>query len=214
MAQDLFYGISVTVSLFLWAWLIGMPVALLIAVSAFLRPSARILVKAFAIFFTVTPLLAILFWLHYPAQSTLDIVVPPYNTAVLVLTLFVIAGVSDILLVSMIETNIRYRDAIKVLGVRWGRYLRKVLLPVSVVTSLPRLLTLAIVTIHATMFTSLIGVEELFRVTQRLNSLYLKPVELFSVMAFGYLVICLPLYALARYLEQHSIINHEHTARA
>jgi polar amino acid transport system permease protein len=202
MLPDIAFGLYVTVSLFAIAWIIGFPVSLLITILVFLNPGFRHYVKIFSIFFAITPLLAVLFWFHYPAQTLLGIVVNPFQTSVFVLTLFVIANATDILIVNMLDINQRYVDAIKVLGVSWKHYLRKALLPVTVYSAIPRLLNLAVMTVHATMFTSLIGVEELFRVIQRLNSQFLKPVELFSIMAIGYILICLPLYALAVYMKQ------------
>jgi len=209
MFPDIVLGLYVTLSLFSFSWLIGFPISLLFAVMVFLHPSTRLYVKVFSVFFAITPLLAVLFWLHYPAQTLLGIVVNPYQTSVFVLTLFVIANATDILVVTMIDVNQRYIDAIKVLGISWQYYLKKALLPVTIFTSIPRLLNLAVTTIHATMFTSLIGVEELFRIIQRLNSQYLKPVELFSIMALGYIVMCLPLYGMAVYIKQRYKIGDE-----
>lgn len=209
MLSDILYGLGITVSLFSVTWLISLPISLLISVVVFLNPGIRLSAKIFSVFFSITPLLAILFWFHYPAQTLLGIVVNPYQTSILVLTLFVVANASDILIETMFDINRRYVDAIKVLGISWKHYLRKALLPVTVYTAVPRLLSLAVMSVHATMFTSLIGVEELFRITQRLNSQYLKPVELFSVMAIGYIAICLPLYLLAMYTKHRFKIGNE-----
>lgn len=52
------------------------------------------------------------------------------------------------------------------------------------------------------MFASLIGVEELFRVVQRLNAQMLRPVELYTALAASYAALCLPLYLAANYLNE------------
>jgi polar amino acid transport system permease protein len=90
-----------------------------------------------------------------------------------------------------------YGNAADVLGLKRSYFIKKIIFPAASLNVLPRMLNLGIVSIHMTMFASLIGVEELFRVSLRLNAEYLQPIEIFTFMALLYAAICLPLYFLA-----------------
>jgi ABC-type amino acid transport system permease subunit len=56
--------------------------------------------------------------------------------------------------------------------------------------------------LQATLFASLISVDEIFRVAQQVNSLIYKPVEIYSMLALLFIAICVPLHLLANYLRQ------------
>jgi polar amino acid transport system permease protein len=56
--------------------------------------------------------------------------------------------------------------------------------------------------LHATLFASLISVEEIFRVSQRINSTIYRPVEIYTALALFFLMVCLPINLLAAYLKK------------
>jgi ABC-type amino acid transport system permease subunit len=45
-------------------------------------------------------------------------------------------------------------------------------------------------------------VQELFRVTQQINSLIYKPIEIYTALAVFFIAICLPLNLLAYWLKK------------
>jgi ABC-type amino acid transport system permease subunit len=55
--------------------------------------------------------------------------------------------------------------------------------------------------LQATLFASLISVDEIFRVAQQVNSLVYKPVEIYSMLAVLFIAICAPLHLLANFLK-------------
>ena len=57
--------------------------------------------------------------------------------------------------------------------------------------------------LHATLFASLISVEELFRVSQRINSTIYRPIEIYTALALFFLVVCLPINLFAVYLKRY-----------
>jgi ABC-type amino acid transport system permease subunit len=57
------------------------------------------------------------------------------------------------------------------------------------------------------LFASLISVEEIFRVSQRINSLEYKPVEIYTALALFFLSISLPVNALALWLRSRFTRN-------
>jgi ABC-type amino acid transport system permease subunit len=56
--------------------------------------------------------------------------------------------------------------------------------------------------LHATLFASLISVEEIFRVAQRINSTIYRPIEIYTALALFFLMVCLPINLLASYLKR------------
>jgi ABC-type amino acid transport system permease subunit len=55
--------------------------------------------------------------------------------------------------------------------------------------------------LQATLFASLISVDEIFRVAQRINAIVYRPIEIYTALAGFFLLICLPLNGLAYFLE-------------
>lgn len=206
MLSEILAGASVTLQMAFFAWAVSLPVAVIIALRAARTPALHRVVVALSTSFVVIPFLAILFWVHYPLQAILGVVWSPLYTCTVLLGFYVGLSITDILSSELLRQKVAYKDTAKVLGVSQSELLRKVVFPLSVYISAPRLLSLAIVSIHITMFGSLIGVEELFRVILRLNARYLQPIELFSIMALVYTLLCLPIYIvswrLRRYLER------------
>lgn len=197
MFRNLLAGASNTIFLVTISWAIGLPLGIAWAFLSLNFPQQRIFLRALSVSFSVIPLLAILFWVHYPLQSLLDTVWSPNITSTALLSAFVTIIIADIMAEEMLRTKSNLIETARVLGIPNHMFISKVVFPSSIQGSLPRLLTLAISSVHITMFMSLIGVEELFRVSQRLNAQLLRPVEVFSVMALIYALICLPLYFFA-----------------
>lgn len=194
------YGIGVTISLVTGCWIIAFPIAALLGPAVGIQ-GRRNFLTFFSRLLSSIPFISLLFWCYYPLQSLLHVAWPSYYT-----TLGLMAVVTTILLSALFAdvtytVDQRYRMVSKTLRLSRKVYIRRVLAPLILRASLPRCLTLLIATIHTTMFASLIGVEELFRIIQRLNSEFLKPVELYSVMALIYALLCVPIYVAADRLE-------------
>ena len=197
MIEALAYGAFRSFVLFLTCFSIGLAIGAPIALLAFYRPVVRPFVVLSSALLTAIPLLAVLFWMHYPLQMMLAVVWPPVASSIVVLSIFVAVNFANIGLTAALGVHRNYAEVVTVLAIPDRAYFQSVLLPTAARSALPQVLTLAISTIHLTMFASLIGVEELFRVTQRLNAQYLKPVELYTAMALAYALICAPLYLVA-----------------
>jgi polar amino acid transport system permease protein len=84
-----------------------------------------------------------------------------------------------------------------VCGLRSRDILLRIQLPLVLRQILPPLLTLQVVMLQATLFASLISVEELFRVIQRINAEVYRPVETYTLLALFFIALCAPLNMLA-----------------
>ena len=55
--------------------------------------------------------------------------------------------------------------------------------------------------LQTTLFASLISVDVIFRIAQRINAQVYKPVEIYTALAVLFLIVCLPLHGLAHWLR-------------
>ena len=57
------------------------------------------------------------------------------------------------------------------------------------------------------LFASLISVEEIFRVAQRINAQIYRPVEIYTALGLFFLAVCLPVNGLAYWLQKRYTRN-------
>jgi polar amino acid transport system permease protein len=137
--------------------------------------------RAISFFLLGIPILVLLFWLHYPAQALLAVVIDPFYTAVFALTLINIFSVSDLLRAAILNFPEQYLIAAKVTGLNTRQTALKIKLPIILRQVLPGILLLQVVMLQTTIFASLISVDEIFRTAQRINAQIYKPVEIYAV---------------------------------
>ena len=201
--QGLLAGLWVTARLCLVVWSVGLALGTALgALGSKLPATAGLVTRGGAFLLTGVPILVLLFWLHYPAQAILGVRFDGFVTAAFALSLvntFVVANTVRQALVGFPE---QYREAALVSGLTQAETLLHIELPLIVRTVLPSLLLSQVSMLQATLFASLISVDEVFRVAQRINSLIYRPVQIYSALALLFLAICLPLNALAGALEK------------
>jgi polar amino acid transport system permease protein len=202
MWGDLAVGVQNTLVLFGLSWAGGGVVGIALGVVSFLDKTIGAVVATLSIIFGSIPMIAILFWVHYPLQMLLDVVWPPLFTATVVLALLISVNLAELTRETLRKTDERYEEVAKVLAIKPLVYVRQILVPNSFGIALPRILFLVISTIHATMFASLIGFEETFRVIQRINAETLNPVQTYTIMACVYAALCIPIYWSAKVFER------------
>lgn len=152
--------------------------------------------------FSAVPTLVILFWLHYPAQAMFDLVIDPFYTASLTLTLVNLFGVGELVRQAVSDFPRQYITAAQVCGMSARATVRYVQLPILFRQLLPSLMILQVGMLHASLFASLISVEEIFRVAQRINSIIYRPIEIYTALAVFFLAVCLPINLCAAWLKK------------
>ena len=164
----------------------------------------NVLGRTFAVFAFILsgiPIIVFLFWLHYPLQSMLNVVIDPYITATAALTLVNVFAVCEIVRRALVDFPEQYLIAAKVCGLdRWQTF-SEVQLPLVLRQVLPGILTAQVAILQASLFASLISVDEIFRIAQRINSEIYRPVEIYTCLALLFIVVCLPLNGVALYLR-------------
>jgi len=195
-------GLGVTVKLCLIIWSAGLVLGTLLGVAAAKwRLAVGLPLKAVSFVLAGVPVLVFLFWMHYPLQSYLGIVVNPFYTAAATLSIVNILLVSDLIKIHLLEFPDQYMASARVCGLSYSKYVRHIQFPIIVRQVLPPLLVIQVTMLHSTLFASLISVDEVFRIAQRINSQIYKPVEIYSGLAFLFLAVSLPLHGLSNWLK-------------
>lgn len=154
---------------------------------------------AFAV--SAIPALVILFWFYYPAQSLLHVSVSPFLTALAALTLMVSFAAYRIIADALKDFPQQFATTALVLGLDRAQILRYIQMPLVIRAALPRWVDLIVVILQTSVFASLISVEEVFRVSQRINSVVYRPVVIYTAMAVLFLITAGSGMYLARYLR-------------
>lgn len=196
-------GLQVTLELCLVIWTSGIVLGTTLgAVGAHFPKSWGRFTRAMSFGFSAIPTLVVLFWLHYPAQAVFNVVIDPFYTASLTLSLVNIFAIGEMVRQAAADFPTQYIVAGRVCGLGTEDIFTKIQLPILFRQLLPGLLTQQVSMLHATLFASLISVEEIFRVSQRINSTIYRPVEIYTALGLFFLAVCLPINLLAAYLKK------------
>lgn len=200
--EGLLGGLAVTLQLCAIIWASGLVVGSLLGVAGARSPFwIGGISRCFSFVLTGIPVLVVLFWLHFPAQAIVGVVIDPFYTAALTFSVLNIAAVADTVRPVLIDFPKQYLMAARVTGLSPQETLWCIQIPLVLRQVVPTLLMIQVNMLQATLFASLISVEELFRVAQRINAAEYRPVEVYSALALFYLAICLPLSGLALWLQ-------------
>jgi His/Glu/Gln/Arg/opine family amino acid ABC transporter permease subunit len=201
-------GLGVTLQLCLIIWLFGIILGAALGWAGSRYPrSVGMPSRTVSFVLSGIPILVFLFWLHYPAQAIFNIVVDPFYTAALTLSILNIFGVADLVRGAILDFPQQYLIAAKVTGLTREQTIFRIQLPLILRQILPGLLFLQVAMLHATLFASLISVEEIFRISQRINAQIYKPVEIYTALGVFFLIVCLPVNGFAFWLKKHFTRN-------
>lgn len=200
--NELFAGIGVTLFMCALVFPIGILCGVLLGVARH-RWSRLVGIPGtvLSVVFSSIPVIVLLFWLHYPLQYMLNIVVDPFNTSVFALSLIMTVLVSDVITNALNTFPQELLKSAEVCGITYRTSILRIQLPIIVRQVLPSILFAMIVVLQATLFTSLISVQEIFRVAQQINADIYRPVEIYTALAVFFLAICASLNALAFWIK-------------
>jgi polar amino acid transport system permease protein len=193
-------GLGVTVLLTLIVWVGGVIGGGAIgALASRRRRVFMMLVRAVSLIFGTIPILVLLMWLHYPAQALLGIVVDPFITTAVALTLVNMVFVSDTVSRTIDILPDEWALAARTSGLSERETLKYITLPLSFRQLVGPVVLIQIYMLHCTIFGSLISVQEIFRTIQTVNSIEYRPVELYSLLVLFFLLVCGPLHVIAHF---------------
>jgi len=196
------HGLQNTIYICLLVWIIGLTVGFYLGHFANKYKAIGLSLEWIANIITALPVIVFLFWLHYPLQSLLNIVIDPFVTSVITFSIVNILGVANIYRTAISEFPNQYLLAAQTLGISQKQFIKKIQFPLILRSVTPPLLNLQINILHISLFASFIGVEEIFRMAQRVNAVAYKPVEIYTALGMFFILICLPVNLLAKYLHK------------
>lgn len=195
-------GLLITLKLSLTIWSFGLVIGTAIGVMENKWRAIGYLSRSLAFVISGIPVLVFLFWLHYPVQELAGVVINPFYTAALTLTIVNVFAVAGIVRHGIDELPSQYIETARVCGLRRFTILRRIQMPMVLRYVIPPLLQTQVNMLHLTLFASLISVDEIFRMAQRVNAVVYKPVEVYSALGIFFIIVCLPLNGVALYLRQ------------
>lgn len=148
------------------------------------------------------PILVLLFWLHYPAQSALGVVIDPFITMAGLLTVLNALAVFGVLRGAILKVPGEFIEVARVSGVTRRRIFWHIKFPLALRSALGSITSSQVNVLQLSIFGSLISVGELFRTAQNINAQIYRPVQVYTGLALFFLAVCLPLNLLARHLER------------
>jgi ABC-type amino acid transport system permease subunit len=206
--QGFLSGLAVTIRLTLIIWLSGLLGGGALGIlSARYQVAAGIPMRILSFLISGIPILVFLFWAHFPLQVALGVIFDPFVTAAGVLSLINILMVGELVRAHIVDFPAQYEVAARVCGLTKRVFIFEIQLPILLRQLIPALLPLQIVMLHSTLFASLISVEEIFRVSQRINSLEYQPVQIYTALALFFLSVSLPVNGLAIWLRSRFTRN-------
>ena len=195
-------GLATTFKLALLIWIVGLSGgAMLGSLGAKWKVGIGIPSRILAFTLSGMPILVFLFWFHYPLQTILGVVVDPFITAAATLSIINIFAVADVIRGVLSDFPRQYVTAGLVCGMTQSEILLHIQLPIIFRQTVPVLLMIQVNMLQATLFASLISVNEIFRVAQQINAQIYRPVEIYTALGILFLAICLPMNGLALWLK-------------
>ena len=183
--------------------LVGIPLGVVLGVigGRFSKEIGNI-IKGLRFITKVIPVLVFLFWLHYPLQGLLGIVVNPFWTTVIALGIINMVATAYIVVTELELLPQSYHEAGKTLGMTTSQIIRHIELPLLMRRTIPQMLMNQAAMLEYTLFASLISVPELFKVAQSINAMVYRPVEIYSLLVVFFLIILVPLHLLISWLQK------------
>lgn len=191
----------------IWISIVAEVLALVIGLVAALmrvqkvRP-LRWLSAGFIDIFRAIPLLVLLIWLYYGLTIVLGIELSAFQAGVLGLALLYGAFLAEVFRSGLEAVPVGQREAALTLGfTRWqtGRY---IVIPQAIRVVIPALANSYVGVLKDATLVSLLGLNEMMRTAQNLVSSTFRPFEIYTFVAFVYLVLVLLFSWLVRILER------------
>ena len=196
-------GFITTSSLFALIVLIGGSLGVLLGIlgGRYSKTVSRA-VNGLKFFTKIVPVLILLFWMHFPLQSLLGVVINPFWTAVFAFSFVNAIAVAYLTQNGLASLPKSYREIGLTMGMSMRQVVRYIEAPLFLRKSLPDILVTQATMLEYTLLASLISVPELFRTAQSINAMIYDPVSVYSLIVLFFVVLLAPLHCLITYLKK------------
>ncbi len=196
------YNLALTVL----AIAIAFPTASLMAVGRL--SNFRLLSYAIGAYINVlrsSPLLMVMFWVYY----SVPMLIGGTNLDVFSAALFALAAFETAYFAEFIRAGIQsiHRDqrlAALATGLKPWQVSRYVIWPQAIHRMIPSLLTQSIIAFQDSTLASIIGLREVAQTTTIINSVQVKPIWVYSILAVLYLLLCFSLSRCVQRIEKRT----------
>ncbi len=201
-------GFGATILLSLIAAGMSMVIGLMVALpgmssNRWVRLPSRIYIE----FVRAIPLLPMLFWVFYGLPVVLksmgiSVSIDAFWGAIITLAISDSAFTAEIYRSGIQSINKGQTEAAKTVGLNYRQTMRYVILPQAIKRILPPLANQFIYIVKMSAFASVIGMQELTRRANELVVTEYRPLEIYTLLIFEYLVLVLAISFFVRWLER------------
>jgi His/Glu/Gln/Arg/opine family amino acid ABC transporter permease subunit len=192
------FNLCLTVS----ALALALPIACLFAVGRLSgNPLVYYPVTAYVNVLRSSPLLMIMFWAYYNRPMITGSPTSAYTAALIALASFEVAYFTELVRAGLQSISSGQRDAALAVGLRPGQAMRFVILPQALRRMLPSLLSQSIIAFQDSTIASVIGVSDVFAMTNIISAREQRPIELYTALAVIFFILCYGLSRPVRALE-------------
>jgi polar amino acid transport system permease protein len=201
-------GMGATILISLIAAALSIVIGLLVALPGLSEKRGwRLLNRVYIEFIRAIPLLPMLFWVFYGLpivfQSMgLNIPIDPFWGAIITLAISDSAFTAEIYRAGIQSIARGQREAAQTIGLNYVQTMRYVILPQAIRRILPPLANQFIYIVKMSAFASVIGMQELTRRANELVVTEYRPLEIYTLLIFEYLILVLIISAGVRWLER------------
>ncbi|MGV7214960.1 amino acid ABC transporter permease [Bradyrhizobium sp. UFLA05-112] len=202
-----FGGLAMTVIVAIAGLVLAFPCALGLALARL--SSVRALSLAATVVIQVvrgTPVLMVIFWSYFALPMLIGHAIPGFVTLIGALVIYESAYLAEIIRSAILALPVGQTEAARSLGLGARRTMAYVILPQALHNALPSLLSQFVSLIKDTSLGYVISMNEFtFAAAQVNNALLTKPVQVFSILAVTYFLLCFALTQTARLMERRML---------
>jgi polar amino acid transport system permease protein len=197
-------GLVITIALALCGLALSFPLALIVALAR-ITPFRPVRLVAAGLVHTVrgTPLIMVVFWAYFLLPVLIGHTISGFATMVGAIVVYESAYIGEVIRAGIEAIPRGQSEAAKSLGLGYGKTMALIILPQALVDMLPSLIGQFVSIIKETSLGYTISVNEMTFAAAQVNSVLLtKPVQVFSILALTYFVLCFLLTQTARYADR------------
>jgi polar amino acid transport system permease protein len=197
-------GLVMTITLALAGLLLAFPCAVIMALAR-ISPFRPVYLVATALVHTVrgTPLIMVIFWAYFFLPVLIGQTISGFSTMVGAIVIYESAYMGEVIRAGIEAIPKGQSEAARALGLNYAKTMLLVVLPQALYNMLPSLISQFVSIIKETSLGYTISVNEMTFAAAQVNSLLLtKPVQVFTILALTYFVLCFSLTQLARQLDR------------
>ncbi|WP_209506840.1 MULTISPECIES: amino acid ABC transporter permease [unclassified Ruegeria] len=201
-------GMGATIQISLIAAAMSIVIGLLVALPGLSEKRGwRLVNRVYVEFIRAIPLLPMLFWVFYGLPIVfksmgMNVPIDPFWGAIITLAISDSAFTAEIYRAGIQSIARGQSEAAQTIGLNYVQTMRYVILPQAIRRILPPLANQFIYIVKMSAFASVIGMQELTRRANELVVTEYRPLEIYTLLVFEYLILVLIISAGVRWLER------------